>query len=124
MESVATKERPKAVRTAHSAYGRKPVGTTQNVEKTPESELMTVEEYFDEVWQRYQKTQEIQSEMETIANVKNKKSVRTSHIRHTSNPASIKPTAGKTPESELMEVDEYFDILHKMVDEYYDSIQG
>ena len=124
MESVATKERPKAVRATHSARGRMPVGTTQNVEKTPESELMTVEEYFDEVWQRYQKTQEIQSEMETIANVKNKKSVRTSHIRYTSNPASIKPTAGKTPESELMEVDEYFDILHRMVDEYYDSIQG
>ena len=30
----------------------------------------------------------------------------------------------KTPESELMSVDEYFGILHKMVDEYYDSIQG
>lgn len=53
MESVATKESPKAVRTTHSARGRMPVGTTQNVEKTPESELMTVEEYFDEVWQRY-----------------------------------------------------------------------
>ena len=53
MESVATKERPKAVRATHSARGRMPVGTTQNVEKTPESELMTVEEYFDEVWQRY-----------------------------------------------------------------------
>lgn len=62
MESVATTERPKAVRTAHSARGRKPIGTTQSVDKTPESELM--------------------------------------------------------------EVDEYFDILHKMVDEYYDSIQG
>lgn len=53
MESVATIERPKAVRTAHSARGRKPIGTTQSVDKTPESELMTVEEYFDEVWQRY-----------------------------------------------------------------------
>ena len=62
MESVAAIERPKAVRTAHSARGRKPIGTTQSVDKTPESELM--------------------------------------------------------------EVDEYFDILHKMVDEYYDSIQG
>lgn len=62
MESVATVERPKAVRTAHSSRGRKPIGTTQSVDKTPESELM--------------------------------------------------------------EVDEYFDILHKMVDEYYDSIQG
>ena len=62
MESVATIERPNAVRTAHSSRGRKPIGTTQSVDKTPESELM--------------------------------------------------------------EVDEYFDILHKMVDEYYDSIQG
>lgn len=124
MESVATIERPKAVRTAHSARGRKPIGTTQSVDKTPESELMTVEEYFDEVWQRYLEKQETQSEMETIANVKNKKSVRTSHIRHISNPASINQTVGKTSESELMEVDEYFDILHKMVDEYYDSIQG
>lgn len=53
MESVAKIERPKAVRTAHSARGRKPIGTTQSVDKTPESELMTVEEYFDEVWQRY-----------------------------------------------------------------------
>lgn len=53
MESVATIERPKAVRTAHSARGRKAVGTTQSIEKTPESELMTVEEYFDEVWNRY-----------------------------------------------------------------------
>ena len=53
MESVATVERPKAVRTAHSSRGRKPIGTTQSVDKTPESELMTVEEYFDEVWQRY-----------------------------------------------------------------------
>ena len=41
------------MRATHSARGRMPVGTTQNVEKTPESELMTVEEYFDEVWQRY-----------------------------------------------------------------------
>ncbi len=53
MESVATIENPKAVRTAHSARGQKPIGTTQSVDKTPESELMTVEEYFDEVWQRY-----------------------------------------------------------------------
>ena len=53
MESVAAIEKPKAVRTAHSARGRKPIDTTQSVDKTPESELMTVEEYFDEVWQRY-----------------------------------------------------------------------
>ena len=53
MEAVATIEKPKALHTKRSARGRAPVGTTQIVEKTPESELMTVEEYFDEVWQRY-----------------------------------------------------------------------
>ena len=30
----------------------------------------------------------------------------------------------KTPESELMSVDEYFDILRKRVNDYYDSLQG
>lgn len=53
MESIATIERPKAMRTVHSSRNRKSVGSTQSVEKTPESELMTVEEYFDEVWSRY-----------------------------------------------------------------------
>lgn len=124
MESLTYTDSTSTARSSRLRQARKAVDSQPSAGKTPESELMTVEEYFDEVWQRYQKTQEIQSEMETIANVKNKNSVRTSHIRHISNPASIKPTAGKTPESELMEVDEYFDILHKMVDEYYDSIQG
>lgn len=32
--------------TAHTARGRKPVAQPQTIEKTPESELMTVEEYF------------------------------------------------------------------------------
>lgn len=53
MESTSTIEQPKAIRTAHTTRNRKPVGSTQAVEKTPESELMTVEEYFDEVWNRY-----------------------------------------------------------------------
>jgi hypothetical protein len=35
------------VRTAHSSRGRKPIGTTQSVDKTPESELMEVDEYFE-----------------------------------------------------------------------------
>ena len=47
MESTATTERPKTTHTAHSARSRKPVGGTQAVEKTPESELMEVDEYFD-----------------------------------------------------------------------------
>ena len=38
--------------------------------------------------------------------------------------ASNQTAVPKTPESELMSVDEYFGILHRMVDEYYDSIQG
>ena len=53
MESTATINRPKTAHTVHSARSKKPVGSLQTVEKTPESELMTVEEYFDEVWQRY-----------------------------------------------------------------------
>ena len=62
MESVAAIEGPKAVRTAHSARGRKPIGTTQSVDKTPESELMSVEEYFGKVWERYlEKYENLQS---------------------------------------------------------------
>lgn len=49
---------------------------------------------------------------------------RSSRLRQARKAVDSQPSAGKTPESELMEVDEYFDILHKMVDEYYDSIQG
>ncbi|MBR1784115.1 MAG: hypothetical protein IJ760_01590 [Bacteroidales bacterium] len=30
----------------------------------------------------------------------------------------------RTPESELMSVEEYFGILHRMVDEHFDSIPG
>lgn len=47
MEYAATIERPNAVRAAHSAPGRKPIDTTQAIERTPESELMEVDEYFD-----------------------------------------------------------------------------
>ena len=47
MGSVVTKERSKAVRATHSARGRKPAGTTKTVEKTPESELMEVDECFE-----------------------------------------------------------------------------
>ena len=53
MESTATTIKPKTARAMHSARGRKPVAQPQTIEKTPESELMTVEEYFSEVWQRY-----------------------------------------------------------------------
>lgn len=52
MEYAATIERPNAVRAAHSAHGRKSIDTTQTVEKTPESELMEVDEYFEKKKQR------------------------------------------------------------------------
>ena len=47
MEYAAAIERPNAVRAAHSARGRKPIDTTQTIERTPESELMEVDEYFE-----------------------------------------------------------------------------
>lgn len=52
MDSIAT-ESSNSVHTRRAARDSKPVCNPQTVEKTPESELMTVEEYFDEVWQRY-----------------------------------------------------------------------
>ena len=122
MESTATIERPKTAHTVHSERNRKPVGSPQPVEKTPESELMTVEEYFDEVLQRIHNSQEEQK-MESTATVNRSATMHVSHLdrnRH----IERHPIMEKTSESELMEVDEYFDILHKMVDEYYDSIQG
>ncbi|MBP9990260.1 MAG: hypothetical protein KBT45_02385 [Bacteroidales bacterium] len=52
MDSIAT-ESSNSVHTRRVARDSKPVRNSQTVEKTPESELMTVEEYFDEVWQRH-----------------------------------------------------------------------
>ena len=46
MESTATINRPNAARTTRSARDRMTAHRPQTVEKTPESELMTVEEYF------------------------------------------------------------------------------
>lgn len=62
--------------------------------------------------------------MESLTNTDSTTTARTSRLRQAKKAVDSQPSAGKTPESELMEVDEYFDILHKMVDEYYDSIQG
>lgn len=59
-----------------------------------------------------------------MTNTDSTSTARSSRLRQARKAADSQPSAGKTPESELMEVDEYFDILHKMVDEYYDSIQG
>ena len=46
MESTATTNMPKAVHRARAARDRQTAHSPQTVEKTPESELMTVEEYF------------------------------------------------------------------------------
>ena len=62
--------------------------------------------------------------MESLTKTDSTTTARTSRLRQAKKAVDSQPSAGKTPESELMEVDEYFDILHKMVDEYYDSIQG
>ena len=62
--------------------------------------------------------------MESLTNTDSTSTARSSRLRQARKAVDSQPSVGKTPESELMEVDEYFDILHKMVDEYYDSIQG
>ena len=62
--------------------------------------------------------------MESTATTIRPKTARATHSARGRKPVAQPQTIEKTPESELMTVDEYFDILHKMVDEYYDSIQG
>jgi len=64
------------------------------------------------------------SDMEYAATIERPNAVRAAHSARGRKPIDTTQTVEKTPESELMEVDEYFDILHKMVDEYYDSIQS
>lgn len=63
--------------------------------------------------------------MDTIAYTNSTETVCAPRIRRGRKATVAAQTAiEKTPESELMSVDEYFDILHKMVDEYYVSIQS
>ena len=64
--------------------------------------------------------------METISAYTNAtETIRTPRTRHVAKATASKQSeVPKTPESELMSVDEYFGILHRMVDEYYDSTQG
>jgi hypothetical protein len=66
------------------------------------------------------------NDMETQAAYTNStETMRTPRTRRVAKAAASNQTEmPKTPESELMSVDEYFGILHRMVDEYYDSIQG
>ena len=66
----------------------------------------------------------MQSDMEYAATIERPNPVRAAHSARGRKPIDTTQTVERTPESELMEVDEYFDILHKMVDEYYDSIQS
>lgn len=62
--------------------------------------------------------------MESLTNTDSTTTARTSRLRQARKAADSQPSAGKTPESELMEVDEYFEILRKRVNDYYDSLQG
>ncbi|MBQ6098201.1 MAG: hypothetical protein IJK99_10675 [Bacteroidales bacterium] len=66
----------------------------------------------------------MQSDMEYAAAIERPNAVRAAHSARGRKPIDTTQAIERTPESELMEVDEYFDILHKMVDEYYDSIQS
>ena len=62
--------------------------------------------------------------MESLTNTDSTSTARTSRLRQARKAVDSQPSAGKTPESELMTVDEYFEILRKRVNDYYDSIQG
>jgi hypothetical protein len=54
MDTIAYTNSTETVCAPRIRRGRKATVAAQTaIEKTPESELMTVEEYFDEVWQRY-----------------------------------------------------------------------
>ena len=46
----------------------------------------------------------------------------TKRIPHTRRAAAHHTEIPKTPESELMTVEEYFDILRKRVNDYYDNL--
>ncbi len=62
--------------------------------------------------------------MESLTNTDGTTTARSSRLRQDRKAVDSQPSAGKPPESELMEVDEYFEILRKRVNDYYDSIQG
>ena len=63
--------------------------------------------------------------MDTIAYINDTETMRKPVIRQNRKaPVARKTAIEKTPDSELMSVEEYFDILRKRVNEYYDSLQG
>ena len=63
MDTVAYTNSTETMRAPRIRRGRKaPVVDKTTIEKTPESELMTVEEYFGMVWERYlEKYENLQS---------------------------------------------------------------
>ena len=63
MDTVTSTTSTETMRTSHIRRGRKAPASAQNAfEKTPERELMSVEEYFDKVWERYlEKYENLQS---------------------------------------------------------------
>lgn len=63
--------------------------------------------------------------MDTIAYINDTETMRMSPAkRYRKTPATKQIAPEKTPESELMSVEEYFDILRKRVNDYYDGLQG
>ena len=63
--------------------------------------------------------------MDTIACTNSTETMRVPHIRRGRKaPVAAQAVIEKTPESELMSVDEYFGILRKRINEYYDNLQS
>ena len=96
-DSTETMRAPR-IRRGHKA----PIAVKTAIEKTPESELMTVEEYFDEVRQRCMENYEKDAPTHSI------------------------PMRAKTvspQKKNRMSVEEYFGKLLKKLDEHYASVQ-
>lgn len=64
------------------------------------------------------------TKMTSVVNANSTETIHSPRLRHGGKMPVGKAKNAPTPESELMSVDDYFNILHRMVDEYYDSIQG
>ncbi len=63
--------------------------------------------------------------MDTIACTNSTETMRVPRIRRGRKaPVAAQAVIEKTPESELMSVDEYFGILRKRINEYYDNLQS
>lgn len=103
MDTIACTDSTETMRVPRIRRGRKaPVAAQTAIEKTPESELMTVEEYFDEVRQRCMEKYEKDAPTHSI------------HMRAN----SVSPQ-----KKNRMSVEEYFGKLLKKLDEHYASVQ-